>query len=88
MNNKTSLKDLYSFPGFRALARLKDYPEHPGARVVTLLRRKKKRFVHVDMFTMDGTTAVPKRFGIWTPETRRSTWSLKSDGSTVPGARP
>lgn len=41
MNNKTSLKDLYSFPGFRALVRLKDYPEHPGARVVTLLRRKK-----------------------------------------------
>ena len=36
MNNKTTLKDLYSFPGFRALARLKDQPEHPGLLATVL----------------------------------------------------
>jgi hypothetical protein len=47
MNTKISLKDLYSFPGFRALIRLKPHPEDHDARVVTLRRRQKKAFVPV-----------------------------------------
>jgi hypothetical protein len=47
MDNKTSLKDLYSFPGFRALVRLKPHPEDADARVVALRRRQKKVFVPV-----------------------------------------
>ncbi len=45
MKTKTSLKDLYSFPGFRALIRLRPHPEDPDARVVTLRRRQKKVLV-------------------------------------------
>jgi hypothetical protein len=47
MDTKTNLKDLYSFPGFRALIRLKPHPEDSNARVVTLRRRQKKVFVPV-----------------------------------------
>lgn len=88
MNNKTSLKDLYSFPGFRALARLKSHPDHPGARVVTLQRRQKKRFVLAGLFIKAGMTAARRSFETWTPATRRSTSSLKSAVSNVPGAKP
>lgn len=42
-----SLKDLYSFSGFRALVRLKPHPEDADARVVILRRRQKKVFVAV-----------------------------------------
>ena len=37
-----TIKDLYSFPGFEALLTLKEIPEDPGARVITLRRRQKK----------------------------------------------
>lgn len=47
MDTKQSLKDLYSFPGFSALVRLKPHPEDADARVVTLRRRQKKVFVPV-----------------------------------------
>jgi hypothetical protein len=42
MDTKLTLKDLYSFPGFRALAKLTPHPEDPDARVVTFRRRQKK----------------------------------------------
>ena len=47
METKTTLKDLYSFPGFRALVRLKPRAEDPDARVIALRRRQKKAFVPV-----------------------------------------
>jgi hypothetical protein len=50
------LKDLYSFPGFRAQARLRPYAEHPGAMLVTLQRRQKKRFVRAARSTIAGMT--------------------------------
>jgi len=42
MEKTTHIKDLYSFPGFRAQARLTPHPEVPGARIVALVRRQKK----------------------------------------------
>ena len=45
METKTTLKDLYSFVGFRALIRLRPHPQDPDARVVTLRRCQKKVFV-------------------------------------------
>lgn len=59
MDKKPTLKDLYSFPGFRALARLKPHPYHPGAMVVTLKRRQKKLFVHAAKFIVYGMTTEP-----------------------------
>ncbi len=46
MKTKTTFSQLYSFPGFRARARFKSgIFQDPHARVVSLVRRKKKRFV-------------------------------------------
>ncbi len=45
MKTKKSFRDLYSFPGFRARATLKPYPEDPGGYIVTLERRQKKQSV-------------------------------------------
>jgi len=42
MTSPHTIKDLYSFPGFEALLTLKDVPDDPGARVITLRRRQKK----------------------------------------------
>ena len=45
MASKTTLKELYSFPGFRARAKLKPHATDSDGRIVTLERRQKKRFV-------------------------------------------
>ena len=58
MKNKTTLKDLCSFPGFRALARTQPHPDHAGAVVVTLQRRQKKLFVAAERCIAAGTTRV------------------------------
>lgn len=41
MKTKTTLRDLYRFPGFRARATLKSHPEDPEECMVTLERRQK-----------------------------------------------
>ena len=58
MKPHPTLKDLYSFPGFRALSRLTEHPDDPGARVVTLRRRQKKVSARpADMYKPAITTA-------------------------------
>lgn len=42
MKTKKTLLSLYSFPGFRAQAKLKEILEDPQARVITLKRLQKK----------------------------------------------
>ncbi len=42
METIKTLRDIYSFPGFRALARLKPHPKDPEGRIVRLKRRQKK----------------------------------------------
>lgn len=52
----------YSFPGFRALATVRGEFGKPQIRVITLVRRSKKRSAAVaGAFTMAGTTG---RFGV------------------------
>ena len=45
MKTKTSLRDIYSFPGFRARATLRPHDGDPEGFVVKLERRQKKRSV-------------------------------------------
>jgi hypothetical protein len=47
MKNGHTLSDLYRFPGFRALGRLKGIWGDSHARVIRLIRRAKKRFAVV-----------------------------------------
>ena len=88
MDTKTSFKDLFSFPGFRASARLKAHPEHPGARITTLRRRQKKRFARAGKFIAVGMTAALRQFAILIPAAFRFIWNSKSVGSNVAGAKP
>jgi hypothetical protein len=89
MATKTTLKELYSFPGFRARATLKPHATDPEGRIVTLERRQKKRFV----------PAAAKRYaafgiaeltwcGIWMPEQPASTLRLNTAGCTARTVRP
>jgi hypothetical protein len=42
----TTLKDLYRFPGFRPLSRLRQHPQDPKGYILTLHRRQKKQYTH------------------------------------------
>lgn len=90
MKTKTSFSQLYSFPGFRARARFKGgVLGDPGARVVCLVRRQKKRCVQPvgrppAAFTITGSTG----YGIWTPGRCGSIWSLNTGAWTAAGAKP
>ncbi len=68
MNTKTTLNSLYSFPGFRALARLKVVPGDSGARLVTLRRRSKKRLAPVVTHSTASMIILLTKFGTWTLE--------------------
>jgi hypothetical protein len=87
MEKTTYLKDLYSFPGFRALARLKPHPNHPGAMVVTLQRRQKKRFVNAARYIADGTTSAKGLCVTLAAVEQLFIWSLISAASNAQGAR-
>ena len=43
METIKTLRDIYSFPGFRARAKLKPHPKDPDGRIVRLERRQKKQ---------------------------------------------
>ena len=89
MKTKTTLKDLYSFPGFRALVRLKAHPEDPDARIVTLRRRQKKVFVPAaTMFNAAIMTAGCIVFAMSQAPARACMWSLSTAGFSVQGVRP
>ena len=89
MKTKTTLKDLYSFPGFRALVRLKAHPEDPDARIVTLRRRQKKVFVPaVAMFNVIFMTAGCIASAMSQAPARACMLSLSTAGFFVQGARP
>lgn len=88
MDKITTLKDLCSFAGFRALARTTAHPDHPGAVVVTLKRRQKKRFVRAGKFTAGGTTHEKRLFVIWTLLGQRYIWRFRSGVFNAGGAGP
>lgn len=80
MKTKTSLRSLYSFPGFRALARFKcGIKGDPKARVVQLVRRQKKRFAPVaDERSEVFAPGEPTASGIWMPPTCACIWTLNT----------
>ena len=83
MNTKTAFKDLYSFPGFRAGARLRPHTDHPGAQVATLMRRQKKRCAPAVRYIEAGTIAAQDLFAISIQAVLRSTLSSRYAGLTV-----
>lgn len=88
MDTKLSFKDLYSFHGFKAKARLRPHPDHAGAMVVTLNRRQKKRFVNVAMFTAVGTITEPGLYVTSILAVRLCTWNLRFAGSPATDVMP
>jgi len=77
------LADAYTFPGVRPLARVFGYSA-TAARLVTLVRRGKKRSVGAAAsFTAAGTTAVAAAYGICPAVVTAFTWTSRSGASTV-----
>jgi hypothetical protein len=80
MKTKTSFKQLYSFPGFRAKARFKcGVQGDPSARVVELVRRQKKASAPVadDRFG-PSVIIVSTACGIYLPQVPAYTWTLNT----------
>lgn len=88
MDKKTTLKDLYSFPGFRAYGALRPHPEHAGAMILGLRRSQKKRHVPAVVINAVGMTAEHGLFETWMPAISRSTLRSRSGGLIARGARP
>jgi len=89
MKTNRSLKELYSFPGFRALARFKSGVfQEPKARVVELVRRQKKRCVHAAGRAAEATTTRRRTAcEMWTLVERRSIWNSNTAGLIAESAR-
>ena len=81
------LVDAYTFPGFRPRATVQGLFGDPHARLVTLVRRGKKRSAaHVARFTEAGTTVPGDGFGICPAVRTGFTWTWKCGESTAVGA--
>ena len=81
------LADAYTFPGFRPLERVQGLFGDPRARLITLVRRGKKRSVaSVAPRTAPGTTADTVGSGICPVRITASTSIWKSDAWTDGGA--
>lgn len=88
MKSANSIKDLFSFPGFRANARLTGVFGDPIARVVTLQRRKKRPSVPtVDADAGDGTTNRSNAFVTFRWPDIECTWTLNVGESNARGAK-
>jgi hypothetical protein len=89
MNKYMHIKDLYGFPGFRAQCRLKEHSFDPGARIVTLNRRQKKRFVP-GVATLHAVFATGKRIlcGTWTQRKPAYTLNSSIGAFNAQGATP
>lgn len=90
MKTKTTFSQLYNFPGFRALARFKSgIFQDPQARVVSLIRRKKKRFVPGASIPGRVSTIIGFiGFVIWLPATLESIWNSNTGAWIAGSAKP
>jgi hypothetical protein len=78
------LADAYTFPGFRPLARVVGMFGDPRARLVTLVRRGKKRSAGAAArFIAVGTIAGAAAHGICPAAATASSWTWKSGASTA-----
>lgn len=68
MKRARTLSELYSFPGFRAAAKLKGVFGDPDVRIIHL--RRKKSLASVPVVAADAAqcmTGVYRRCGMWAP---------------------
>ena len=81
MKTKKTLQDLYSFPGFRAGSRLKGIMGDSLARIVTLVRRQKKRdAVHAASPPAVSTTIRSTGCAMLIPEAPGFSWNSSIGG--------
>jgi hypothetical protein len=81
MKYPQTLSALFAFPGFRARSRLQGIFGDPHARLVVLVRRKKRPYAPgAGRGTVPSTTARPAGCGIWMRRVGASTWPLSSGG--------
>jgi len=87
MKNPTSIRALFSLPGFVATSRLVGFFGDRYARVLVLRRRKKLRAARsVGTVAAAGTTSAPAAPAISRPAGFVSTSSSSAGGSTARGA--
>lgn len=87
MANFKRLLDLYRFPGFVPLPRIQGIFGDPGAVVITLRRRRKKRSaISADRSLGPTTTSGPAAPGISPVATSASTWPTSCAESSVGSA--
>ncbi len=84
MKTKKTFNDLYSFPGFRARSKLTGIFGDSPARLVTLVRCKKKwNAAHAAQPVIASTIARCIGSAMLIPEARGCTWNLTIAGWTV-----
>jgi hypothetical protein len=89
MKTKTTLRDLYKFPGFRAHATLNPHPEDPGGCIVILERRQKKRSVPAAIQRHQAiVTGEPMWCETWMPEQPASILRSSTAGLPARIAKP
>jgi hypothetical protein len=89
METIKTLRDIYSFPGFRARATLKPHPKDPDGRIVRLERRQKKQsaLAAVGRYQAFGTDALTWS-GTWTPVQPEYTLNSSIAGLPARSAKP
>src|SRR5215211_9345944 len=81
------LLDAYRFPGLRPLEEVRGVFGDPKARVITLVRRSKKRSArNVVERTWAGTTARPGGCATYPAATRESIWRSRFGGFNAEAA--
>lgn len=89
MKKPRSIRELFSFPGFVAKAKLQGVLGDRFARVVVLQRRKKQRYaLAVDTDAEVDTTNARVECETFLSQVGASTLSLSAGGYTAPGAEP
>jgi len=82
--NRKRLSDAYRFEGFRPLEEVRGVFGDPMARVITLVRRSKKRFArNAVSHTRAGTTARLAGYAICPAATRGFIWISRFVGFDV-----
>jgi hypothetical protein len=88
MGRYRRLWDTYRFAGFSPQHTVCGIFGEPGARVIRLVRRGKKRPAECAvLFTIRSTTERSEVYGICPAETCASTWKWRCAGYRVEGAR-
>jgi hypothetical protein len=78
---KTTLKDMYRFPGFRPLSTLTEHPSDPKGYVLRLQRRQKKQCAAGAIKPLPGFAVnVPTVCAILMPVMHTYTWTLNTGG--------